>query len=322
MKTLIAKINKKFGDLSVGYAHGLKFTDIPRITSGSLFMDWALGKNKKDGTSGWPLKRIVELYGPESAGKSLISMKTVAYAQKAGLSCVYIDSENTFDKEFAKTLGVDVGKLMLSRESAGEKVFEMMFELLRSEKVGIIVIDSLAALLPNMEAEGEMEQQFMAPMARMMSKGLRKLNHLNKSTLIIFINQLRVNPGTKYGDPTYTPGGNALKYYSAIRLAIRKSEWIFDEKDKKKKIGQVIKFRVVKNKSDVPLKEGSFKFLYSGEIEKADELISFGLLNKKIKRKGAFYYINSDRFQGRDDLESSLKKDKKLFEKAKELVFN
>ena len=112
-----------------------------------------------------------------------------------------------------------------------------------------------------------------------------------------------------------------MKYYSAIRLAIRKSDWIFDEKDKKKKIGQVIKFRVVKSKAGIPLREGSFKFLYSGEIEKIDELISFGLLNKKIKRKGAFYYINSNKFQGRDELESSLKKDKKLFEKAKKLVF-
>jgi len=314
-------VNKTFGDNSIGIAKDLEFTNVPRVTSGSLFLDWALGKNEDDKTSGWPLGRTVELYGPESAGKSLISMKTVANAQKNGMVCAYFDTEGGFDKSFAEKLGVDIGNLLLSRESAGEKVIEMACELLRSKKVDIIVFDSLAAMIPKIEIDDPLEQMQMAPMARMMSKALRKLTFLNRKTLIIFINQLRVNPGARYGNPEYTPGGRSLKFYASLRVEVRKGDWIFDAKDKKKKVGQIIKFKVVKNKTAIPLRVGAFKFLYSGEIDKTDELISLGLLDEKITRKGAYYYVGDEGFQGRGDLEVSLKNDKKLFEKTKKLVF-
>jgi len=321
LNVLIAKINKEFGKDTIGLANSLEFTDISRVSSGSLFLDWALGQNKKIGGSGWPLGRTVELYGPESAGKSLISLTTIASAQKSGLTCAFFDAEGSFDKVFATKLGVDTDKLLLCRESAGEKVIEMACSLLRSGEVGVIVFDSLAAMIPKMEVDDPLEQMQMAPMARLMSKALRKLTFLNKQTLLIFINQLRVNPGTKYGNPEYTPGGRSLKFYASIRLDIRRGDWIFDVDDKKKKIGQVVKFRVTKNKSDVPLKEGYFKFLYKGEFDRVDELISLGLLNKAIERKGAYYYLMGEGYQGREEMEKALNDDIKLFEKAKEEVF-
>jgi len=169
IKTIIAKINKQFGNNTLGYAKDLDFIDIPRITSGSLFLDWALGQDARAGKTGWPLGRIVELYGPESAGKSLISIKTIAHAQKQGLVCLYIDCENSFDEEFAKNLGVDISKLILSRESQGEKVVDMASELLKEKAVDVIVFDSVAAMIPKIEVDDPLEQIQMAPMARMMS---------------------------------------------------------------------------------------------------------------------------------------------------------
>ncbi len=204
MKLLIKMINKEYGKNAIGFAPDLGFDDIERVTSGSLFLDWALGKSKN--TSGWPLGRIIELYGPESSGKSLISMLTIAGLQKMGKDCVYFDCENSFDKEHAKTLGVNPDKLIISRESGAEKVIDMACRILEKGKPSLIVFDSLAAMIPTVEVENSLEKQQMASVARVMSKGLRKLTLFNKNnTLIIFINQLRVNPGAMYGNPEYTP---------------------------------------------------------------------------------------------------------------------
>jgi recombination protein RecA len=318
---LIAKINKQFGESSIGFAKELDFPNVRRISSGSLFLDWALGENEKEETSGWPLGRIAELYGPESAGKSLISLKTIAEAQKQDVVCAYIDCEGSFDEVFATKLGVDVGKLLLSRESSGELVVDMACKLLESKEVGIIVFDSLAAMIPKMEAEDPLEQAQMAPMARMMSKALRKLNHLNEKTLIIFINQLRMNPGATYGNPEYTPGGMALKFYAGVRVDVRRGDWIFSSEDKKKRVGQIVKFRITKNKTAVPHREGYFKFLYTGEIDRVDELISVGLLNGKIERKGAYFSLGNYSWQGREGMEVDLKKNTKLFEEIQKEVF-
>lgn len=318
----IATINKQYGDNTIGFAKDLRYTNVERIPSGSLFLDWALGKNSQDGKVGWPLGRIVELYGSQSAGKSLISLLTISEAQKLGLGCAYIDCENTYDKGFAEALGVDNSKLLLSRESGGEKVLEMVCGLFKSEDLKVVVIDSLAAMIPTVEASKDLEQQQMAPMARLMSKGLRKLNAFNKyQALIIFINQLRENPGTIYGNPEYTPGGRSLKFYSSLRVEVRWGGWIFDVEEKKKKVGQVVKFKVVKNKTSIPYREGYFKFMYDGLIDQVDQLISMGLLNGSITRRGAYFDVGGERFQGRDNLEAEMKKDKKLFERAKEEVF-
>ncbi len=324
MKKLMAQLNKKYGEATIGLASDLKYSNVPRLSSGSLFLDWALGSNKKDNTSGWPLGRIVELYGSESAGKSLISLKTIVEAQKKDFDCIYLDLENTFDREFAKRNGVDVEKLIISRESQGEKLLDMVCEALReTDKIKVVVFDSLAAMIPTVEVDDPLDQLHMAPMARLMSTGLRKLTASNKNNaLIIFINQLRLNPGAgPYANPEYTPGGRALKFYASIRMDVRRGDWIFDSEDKKTKLGQVIKFKVTKNKSDIPYREGYFKFLYSGEIDAVDELISLGLLNGKIIRRGAYYDLKDNSWQGRDSMESDLKRDEKLFVKARELIF-
>ena len=319
----VAKINKEYGENTIGFASELKFTKVERLSSGSLFLDWALGQNEEDKTAGWPVGRIVELFGPESAGKSLIASKTIAEAQKLGYDCLYIDCENSYDKDFAKTLGVDNTKLLLSRESRGEKVLEIICNAMASPKLRVVVLDSLASMIPKPEMEKSLDDtQPMAAMARLMSIGLRKLTVFNKhGTLIIIINQLRVNPGARFGNPEYTPGGRALKFYASIRVDVRKGDWIFDTNDKKKRVGHIVKFNVIKNKTDIPQKNGYFKFLYTGEIDQVDQLISLGLLNKTIIRKGAYYYVGEERFLGRDGLEVSLKKDEKLFIEAKKIVF-
>lgn len=317
LETILAEINKKFGKGMMTRASEMKIGE-KRISSGSAFLDWTLGGNGEN--VGWPLGRIVELYGKESSGKSLISLKTIAQAQKAGHSCAYFDCERSFDGEFATLLGVDTKKLILSRANIGEEVIEMSAELLRN-KIKVIVIDSVASMIPLRELEDDMKDQQMAMTARMMSKALRKLTALNEESLIIFINQLREKPGVMYGNPIYTPGGKALGFYSAIRLQIARGDWIVDTKDKKKRVGQVVKFKVVKNKTDIPQKEGYFKFLYSGELDEVDELISIGTINESLKRRGAYYYIGEEGFRGRTDLEVSMKKDKKLFEAVKKIVF-
>lgn len=323
IRELVAKLNKKYGENTIGLASEIKYSDVPRLPSGSLFLDWALGINHKDSTSGWPLGRIVELYGPESSGKSLISMKTIVQVQKLGYDCVYLDCENTFDKTFAQTLGVDTEKLVISRESQGEKLLDLVCEMLKEDsKIKVVVFDSLAAMIPTVEIEDSLEQVQMAPMARLMSKGLRKLTASNKANaLIIFINQLRVSPGVIHGNPEYTPGGRSLKFYASLRLEIRRGDFIFDLEDKKKKLGQIVKFKVVKNKSDIPYREGYFKFLYTGEIDSIDELVSIGLLIGVITRKGAYYNVSSYSWQGRESMETELKNNDKVFNEVKKLIF-
>ena len=323
LKAIIAKINKKYGKKTLGFASDLKYLSVPRLSSGSLFVDWALGTNEKDKQSGWPLGRIVELYGPESTGKSLISLKTIVEAQKKGFLCAYIDIENSFDNIFAEKLGVNTKELIISRESQAEKVVDFACELLKqTPQLKVLVFDSLASMIPMTELDNSLEAYQMASVARVMSKGLRKLTLFNNNNaLIIFINQLRENPGVKYGSPIYTPGGRALKFYSSIRLEIRRGDYIFDEKKKKLKIGQVVKFKVSKNKTDIPLRDGYFKFLYDGKIDTIDEMVSLGLLREKISRRGAYYSIAEKTFQGRNDLEKELRENKEFFEKARKEIF-
>lgn len=325
VKTLVAHINKKFGENTLGFASELKYSDTPRLSSGSLFLDYALGTNKKDLVSGWSLGRIVELYGPESGGKSLICLKTIVEAQKAGYECAYIDCENTFDTVFAEQLGVDTSKLLITRENIAERVFDIACNILEDyPKVRVVVFDSIASMIPKVEIEASLEDQQMASVARVMSKGLRKLTLKNKNNaVLLFINQLRENPGAgMYANPEYTPGGRAIKFYASIRLEVRKGEFLFDAVDKKKKVGQTVKFKVVKNKTDIPFREGYFRFLYADKkLDTMDELISLGLLREVIGRKGPYYTILDKTFQGRENMEIELKKDQNFFEAVKKEVF-
>lgn len=259
LKRVQAEINRKYGAGTMGILSQMKDFAVTRLATGIEPLDLVLG-------GGWPLGRMVELYGQPSSGKSLICLRTIAAAQRAGLECVYIDAEQTFDKKFATANGVDINKLILVQTSLGEDIFEIMYKLLPAEP-GVIVVDSVASLITKAEFEESIEQQFMAVKARMMSRGLPKLNQLNKKTLILFINQIR-NTLTMYGAPTTTPGGNGLKFFASIRMEVKNpSEKI--TKDGKKTgdiIGQYVFFRTTKNKTFRPHEQGQFKFLYEGAV--------------------------------------------------------
>jgi recombination protein RecA len=255
LKRLASEINRKYGAGTIGTLATMKDLEVKRLLTGLPALDSALG-------GGWPYGRIVELYGTPSSGKSLICLKTIAAAQKEGKECVYLDAEQSFDPEFATKLGVDVDKLQIIQTSVGEDAFDILTRLLEAEP-GVIVIDSVASLITKAEMEESMDQQFMAIKARMMSRGLPKLNQLNKRTLIIFINQLR-NTLTMYGAPTITPGGQALKFFASIRMEVKTpSEKItIDGKKTSEIIGQTIQFRTTKNKTFSPFIQGQFKFYY------------------------------------------------------------
>lgn len=324
LEALLKKINKDYGEETIGVAKDLKYLNTDRISSGSLFLDWALGTNDTNSPTsdegGFPMGKLVELYGKESSGKTLITLKTIAGAQKKGLNCMFIDSENAFQKDFAELHGVNTEELVLTRESKAEKVFDILADVLQDGSIKVVVVDSVASLVPEKELDESTGQILMAPLARVMSKGLRKLNTLNKGgALIIFINQLRENPGA-YGNPNYTPGGRALAYYASVRVEVRAGEPI---KEDKEQIGHEIKFKVSKNKTAPPKRDGYFKFKYYEGIDQIDELVSLGLIREKITRKGAYYYLQDleNGYQGRDNLEKALEQDEQLLQQTKLFIY-
>ena len=303
LNKIINEINKKFGPNTIGTVAEMQTLKVERIPTGSIYLDWALG-------GGWPLGRSVELYGPYSSGKSLISLKTVAEAQKKGLKCVFIDAESSFDPEFAKLLGVNVDDLIVSQLSVGEDTFDIVATLLQAD-VSVIVIDSVASIIPKSELEDSMEQQTMGLAARMMSKALRKITALNTKTLIIFINQIRMNIGA-YKTPEITSGGRALGFYAAARVDVRRGEFL---KQGEELLGQQIKFKITKNKTAPPFRTGYFNFNYAtGQIDQVNEMVSMGIINKTIEQKGPYYSILDKQFQGREALEQALREDKEFFE--------
>jgi len=250
------------------------------------------------------------LYGLPSGGKSLISAITVASAQKRGEECIWIDAENAFDPEFAKRLGVDVEKLIVSQSSVGEPTMDIICKLLEGNPA-IIVVDSVASMVPMDDMEKSFEENTMATRARLMSKGVAKINVLNKDTIIIFINQLRSNIGM-YGAPSVTTGGRALGHYASVRIEVKTGDFI---EENKQRIGQIVKFRVTKNKVGPPWKEGFFEFYYDGHIDKENELVSMALVSGKLKFSGAWSEIAGEKFQGRKALEIMLRTDKEFLEK-------
>ena len=254
LNRLIAEINKKAGETILGRVTNMPNLDIGRLKTGVPSMDEALG-------GGFPVGRIVELYGQPSAGKSLISLLAIANAQKEGKECVYLDCEDSFDAKWAKTLGVDTDKLVLGQSSIGEDTLELVIKLLKAEP-SIIVVDSVAAMVTRAELEEDIDKAFMAPKARLLGKALRMILAQNKSTTIIFINQLRATMAM-YGPQFTTPGGKAIPYAASIRMEIKKTEDIHEEGKKTKPIiGQIVGFKVTKNKTARPFQVGSFKFFY------------------------------------------------------------
>jgi len=313
---VINELKKKFGDDIILTGKELSGLKIDRISTGSIWLDFIM-------EGGLPRGRIVEIYGVYSAGKSLIAQRTVAQAQKQGLDCVWIDAEGCFDPKFAVKLGVDTDKLTVVKISEAEKAFDIVAKFLEA-KPAIIVIDSVASLVPFFEIENETDQNTMALQARIMSKGLRKITgQVGKAnTLVIFINQIREKIGG-YGPSETVSGGRALGFYSSIRIEVRRGEWItlkdigqgetLDEK--KRKVGQVIKFNVTKSKVSKPHQIGSFRFFFNGIIDEADEIIALLEYTKKIERKGAYYIIGKDKYQGRINFRKEIRKNKELKEK-------
>ncbi len=276
-------------------------TEVPVTSTGSLSLDLALG------VGGLPRGRVVEIYGPESSGKTTLCLHVIAEAQKNGGAAAFIDAEHALDTSYAKKLGVSTDDLLVAQPDTGEQALEIAETLIRSGAVDVIVVDSVAALVPRAEIEGEMGDAHMGLQARLMSQALRKLTGaISKSqTTLIFINQIRMKIGIVFGNPETTTGGNALKFYSSVRLDIRRIEAI---KDGQEVTGSRVRVKVVKNKTAPPFKQAEFDIMFAEGISKVGELVDLGVEKKIIEKAGAWYSYNEERLgQGREAVKSFLK---------------
>lgn len=275
--------------------------DVPSISTGSLSLDLALGGK------GFPRGRVVEVFGPESSGKTTLCLHAIAEAQKGGGSAAFIDAEHALDIGYAKKLGVQTDDLLVAQPDTGEQALEIAETLVRSGAIDLIVVDSVAALVPRAEIEGEMGDAHMGLQARLMSQALRKLTAvISKShTAVIFINQIRMKLGVMFGNPETTTGGNALKFYSSVRLDIRRIESI---KDGQEVTGSRVRVKVVKNKMAPPFKQAEFDIMFAEGISKAGELVDLGVDRRVIEKAGAWYSYKEERLgQGREAVKSFLK---------------
>jgi len=301
LKTAVEQIEKKFGKGAVMRLGENAAMNVEHIKTGSLMLDIALG------IGGIPKGRIVEIYGPESSGKTTVALHCVAEAQKAGGTAAFIDVEHALDPVYASHLGVDIDSLLVSQPDSGEQALEIAEALVRSGAVDIIVIDSVAALVTKAEIDGEMGEAHVGQLARLMSQALRKLaGALSKSNCAaIFINQLREKIGVMYGNPETTPGGRALKFYSSVRIDVRKGEPIKDGSDI---VGTHTRAKIVKNKVAPPFKTAEFDIMYGTGISHTGEIVDAGVELGIVKKSGAWFYYGETRLgQGRDNV-------KKLFE--------
>jgi len=297
----ITQIERAFGKGSL-----MRLGDRPKhefeiISTGSLGLDVALG------VGGLPKGRIVEIYGPESSGKTTLALHTIAEAQKKGGTCAFIDAEHALDPSYAKKLGVDVDNLLISQPDAGEQALEIADTLVRSGAVDVVVVDSVAALVPRAELEGEMGDSHVGLHARLMSQALRKLTGsvAKSNTLLIFLNQIRLKIGVVYGNPETTTGGNALKFYASVRLDIRRTGPI---KDKDEVTGNTTKVKVVKNKVSPPFRVAEFDIMYGEGISKVGELIELGVKAGLVEKSGAWFSYNSQRIgQGKENAKQFLR---------------
>ncbi|MDP4535513.1 recombinase RecA [Alkalimonas collagenimarina] len=278
----LGQIERQFGKGSIMRLGDSTALDIESVSTGSLGLDIALG------IGGLPYGRIVEIYGPESSGKTTLTLQVVAEAQKAGKTCAFIDAEHALDPIYASKLGVDVDNLLVSQPDTGEQALEICDMLVRSAAVDIVIVDSVAALTPKAEIEGDMGDSHMGLQARLMSQALRKLtaNIKRSNTLCIFINQIRMKIGVMFGNPETTTGGNALKFYASVRLDIRR---IGSVKDGDEIIGNETRVKVVKNKVAPPFKQAEFIITYGQGINKQGELLDLGVQEKLVDKAGAWY---------------------------------
>ncbi|MBK9087108.1 MAG: recombinase RecA [Sterolibacteriaceae bacterium] len=298
----LAQIEKQFGKGSImRLGDGDVVSDIQSVSTGSLGLDIALG------IGGLPRGRVVEIYGPESSGKTTLTLQVIAEMQKLGGTAAFIDAEHALDTTYAQKLGVDVGDLLISQPDTGEQALEIADMLVRSGGVDIVVIDSVAALTPRAEVEGEMGDQLPGLQARLMSQALRKLtaNIKRTNTLVIFINQIRMKIGVMFGNPETTSGGNALKFYASVRLDIRRTGAI---KKGDEVVGSETKVKVVKNKVAPPFRQAEFDILYGEGISREGEIVDMGVNHKLVDKSGAWYAYNGDRIgQGKDNAREYLR---------------
>ncbi len=313
LEDTIYSIEKTFGKGAIMKLGDGVINKVEAISTGSISLDYALG------IGGLPRGRIVEIYGPESSGKTTICLHAIAEAQKIGGIAAFIDAEHALDINYAKRLGVDVQNLLLSQPDYGEQALEIVDTLVRSNALDIIVIDSVAALVPRSEIEGDMGDPQMGVQARLMSQALRKITGAvsRSKTCVIFTNQLRSKIGVMFGSPETTTGGNALKFYASVRLDIRRIAAI---KDGQEIIGNRTKVKVVKSKVAPPFKQVEFDILYNHGISKEGDLIDLAVEKGLVKKSGAWFTYDEDRFQGREQFRRALVEDPALLEKLEKEV--
>lgn len=316
LNAALAQIEKQFGKNSIMRLGDSPTMNVETISTGSLSLDLALG------VGGLPMGRVIEIYGPESSGKTTLTLSAIAEAQKMGKVCAFIDAEHALDPVYAKKLGVNIDELLISQPDTGEQALEICDMLTSSGAVDMIVIDSVAALTPKAEIEGDMGSSHMGLQARLMSQALRKLtaNLSRTNTMVIFINQIRMKIGVMFGNPETTTGGNALKFYASVRLDIRR---IGSVKDGETIIGNDTRVKVVKNKVAAPFKQAEFELLYGEGINRMGEVIDIGVKLEIIQKAGAWYSYNGSKIgQGKTNSATFLKSNPSLKAEIESLIKN
>ena len=313
LETCIAQIEKNYGKGAIMRLGDDIPVNVEALSTGSLSLDLALG------IGGVPKGRIVEIYGPEASGKTTLALHVVASAQKAGGEAAYIDVEHALEPAYARALGVDIDSLLISQPDTGEQALDIAESLVRSSAVDVVVVDSVAALIPRIELEGEMGDSVVGALARLMSQAMRRLaGAISKNgCTVIFINQLRQKIGVMYGNPETTPGGLALKYYASVRIDVRRIETL---KSGSEMIGNRTRAKVIKNKCAPPFKEAEFDIVYGEGISKVGEIVDLGVKLELIDKAGAWYTVNDQRIQGRDGVKTYLHDNPDICDKIEQQI--